>query len=173
MWRNFTKFKSTPPTSTSAYSFKISNNLLGGGPFITRFFSFNNKLKIYTGLFTSVEQGKGSYSLTMESFICPECPWANMSMVRLPWEMDHVKFRERNITAGWELGATFQIKKHLAITGNLNLLQFENYKRSVSEGALPREPEPGLYRNIYMSGSGFTHFVERPMFYLGVLLQLK
>ncbi len=154
----------------SGYDLSLSNTLWGVGPFITKKISLSEKFILLTTLFASMEQGTGGYNVTWESFSCPVCVNSS-TVVKFPSYIGYEKFREHNLISGLEVGISYSLTSRLALLANFNILQFENFSRKVTGETAEEELEPHLKRNNYDKGSGFTHFLERPIVYLGIMLR--
>jgi len=79
-----------------------------------------------------VEQGKGQFVNTLETWSCPSCI-VNWMVPQPPYEVESSSYRERNFFAGAEFGASYFLSSRWLLQTNLTL---SNMKTSEIPGPI-------------------------------------
>ncbi|WP_215225069.1 hypothetical protein [Echinicola shivajiensis] len=160
--------------ATEEYKFETDNLLWGTGPFISKFFRLGERFELQTTVFGLFEQGKGVFTTDYVSLVCPSCNESAIeNSITPPYgEIERLEYRERNLYAGLTLGLNYFLLERVAVQGNLNLFQYENYDNKIVGGKNVTRPIP-VERNVEQSGSDFVFFTDRPIFHLGFMMLLN
>ena len=144
------------------YEYKINNQMLGVGTFLTQYFHISPRFHLQTTAYGQVEQGKGNYTSSMLT-------GGGSSVTVIPGPPLNTTFKERNFFAGLEFGASYFITSRWIIYSTMNLLQYENFRNSSST---IQEPASESTRPLEQEGSGFSFLTDRTIINLGVMVLL-
>jgi len=146
----------------SRYDYKINNQLLGLGTFLTQYYHISLRFHLQTTVYAQIEQGEGKYESN-------DFGGGGLLVTIVPGPPENTTFRERNFFAGVEFGASYFITSRWIIQTNINLLQYENFRNS--SAALHRTPSEST-RPLEQEGSGFSFLTDRAIINLGVMVLL-
>lgn len=157
-----------------ALDYRLNNNLIGAGIFITRFLQIKPKLYLHATAFAMMEQGRGQYSLTYDTPFCRDC--FNSGNGSLTYQSDlssvNTTYREQNKYAGIEVGSKFYILPKIAFYTSLTLMQYEVYQTSTENPGFQAGLLTDMRRPLIQSGRSFNFFTDRPIFHFGALFHL-
>lgn len=155
-------------------NYRLKNNLLGTGIFITRFLQVKPKLFLHATAFGMIEQGRGDYKLDYLTPICQDCFESQIELPLLQTALTthETTFRERNRYGGIEVGSNFHLFPRIAFFTSLTLLQYEVYNTSDEPLEFQTHLPYDMRRPLIQKGNSFHFFTERPIFHFGISFQL-